>query len=56
MKLAVKIALLVAVGVLLCAVPSASTQTGQPCTSAASSVVMGEAPVTTWYPPGCVHP
>jgi hypothetical protein len=56
--LAVKLALFVAIGVLLCAVPSAAThtgQSGQPCTSAASSITMNEPPVTIWYPLGCVH-
>jgi hypothetical protein len=59
MKLAPKLTPLVAVGLLLCAVPAASTHTGQPaqpCTSGASSIMLGEPPVTTWYPPGCVHP
>ncbi len=57
--LAVKLALLVAIGVLLCAVPSAATHTGQsgpPCTGATSSITMDEPPVTIWYPLGCVHP
>jgi hypothetical protein len=52
----VKIALLTVVLLLVLAVPSASTQTGPPCTSATSSVVLGEPPVTIWYPQGCVHP
>jgi hypothetical protein len=54
-----KVALLVVVGLLVCAVPAASTHTGQPgqpCTSASSSIRMGEPPVTIWYPVGCVHP
>jgi hypothetical protein len=58
-KLVLKITVLVAIGLLVCAVPSASTHTrqaGQPCTSGASSITMGEQPVTIWYPPGCVHP
>jgi hypothetical protein len=57
-KLALQLALFAAVGVLVCAVPAASTHTGQgqPCTSGVSSIRLGEPPVTTWYPPGCVHP
>jgi hypothetical protein len=54
-----KLALLAAVGMLVCAVPAASTHAGQPgqtCTSGASSITSGESPVTTWYPPGCIHP
>ena len=46
---------------LICAVPSGSTHTarsqnGPICTAGAASAVVGEEPVTTWYPPGCVHP
>jgi hypothetical protein len=43
-KVAAKLVLLVAVGLLVCAVPSASTHTGQlgpPCTSGASSIRLG---------------
>jgi hypothetical protein len=57
-KVAAKLVLLVAVGLLLSAVPSASTHTGQlgvPCTSGASSITLGGPAVTTWYPPGCIH-
>jgi hypothetical protein len=56
--LVLKIAILVCTGLLLCAVPSASTHTGQPqqtCTSASSSITIGDPPVTIWYPPGCAH-
>ncbi|HZO62302.1 MAG TPA: hypothetical protein VFB35_04915 [Gaiellaceae bacterium] len=59
MKLVLKVALLVAIGLLLCGVPAGSPRTGQapqPCTRGASSIILGEPPVTTWYPPGCVHP
>jgi uncharacterized lipoprotein YajG len=52
----VKLVLLTLVVLLACAVPSASTQNGPPCTSATSSVAYGELPTTIWYPPGCVHP
>jgi hypothetical protein len=52
----VKLVLLTLVVLLALAVPSASTQTGLPCTSATSSVVFGEPAVTIWYPPGCAHP
>jgi len=57
-KLKLQLALLAAVGLLVCVVPAASTHTGQaqPCTSGVSSITLGEPPVTTWYPPGCVHP
>jgi hypothetical protein len=46
---------------LVCAVPSGSTQPARSqnaprCTAGASSVVLGEDPVTTSYPLGCVHP
>jgi hypothetical protein len=58
MKVAVKLGLLVSVGVLVCAVTPASTSTGQfgvACTGGASSISLDGPPVTTWYPPGCVH-
>jgi hypothetical protein len=55
MKAAMKLLILIVVGVLVCEVPSASTHTGPPCTSAVSSVVMGQEPVISWYPPGCIH-
>jgi hypothetical protein len=58
-KLVLKVALLVAIGTLVCAVPAASIHTGQPgqpCTNGTSSITFGEPPVTTWYPPGCIHP
>jgi hypothetical protein len=58
-KLVVKLAVLGAIGTLVCAVPAASTHTtqpGQPCTSGTSSITLGEPPITTWYPPGCIHP
>jgi hypothetical protein len=51
-----RIALLTVIGVLMFGVPSGSTQSGPPCTAGASSVVVGQEPVTTWYPPGCIHP
>ena len=51
-----RIALITALGLTLFAVPSASPQTGLPCTSGASSIAMNGSPVTTWYPPGCIHP
>jgi hypothetical protein len=50
-----KLALLTFVVFLVLGVSSGSSQTPQTCTSGASSVVYGEAPVTTWYPLGCVH-
>jgi hypothetical protein len=58
-KLTLKLAVLAVIGLLLCSVPAASTQTGQPappCTGGASSISLGEPPVTTWYPAGCAHP
>jgi hypothetical protein len=53
-----KLALLAIVGLLVFSVPSGSgsTRSGPVCTGAASSIVVGEPAVTTWYPPGCVHP
>jgi hypothetical protein len=54
-----KFPFLVLVGMLVFAVPSAGTHTGQatqPCTSATSSMRIDEQPVTIWYPPGCAHP
>jgi hypothetical protein len=50
-----RIALLIVFGLLLFAVPSASSQTGTLCTAGASSIAVGEPPVTIWYPPGCIH-
>jgi hypothetical protein len=55
----VKLALLTALVLLACVTSSASSRSAPPiptCTGAASSVAYGEEPVTTWYPPGCVHP
>jgi hypothetical protein len=59
MKLAPKLTPLVADGLLfMCRARSfdAHRSAAQPCTSGASSIMLGEPPVTTWYPPGCVHP
>jgi hypothetical protein len=51
---------LLTVLVLLASVASSTSSHSAPpiskCTSGASSVTYGEAPVTTWYPEGCVHP
>ncbi len=54
-----KLALLTVLVLFACVTSSASSHSAPPlptCMSAASSVVYGEEPVTTWYPAGCVHP
>jgi hypothetical protein len=55
----VKLVLLTMLVLFACVASSASSQgvpPMPPCTAGASSVVYGQAPVTTWDPPGCAHP
>jgi hypothetical protein len=56
MSAKVRIGVVTVLGLLMCGVPSASTQTGQPCTGATSSIALDQPAVTIWYPPNCVHP
>lgn len=54
-----KLVLLTMLVLFACVASSASSQgvpPMPPCTAGASSVVYGQAPVTTWDPPGCAHP